>query len=103
MNALARTILTGALALVICAGCVLLGIYPYRPGDIWGWLVLIVVSAPILAAYELIGARLFSPLVGKRMGKSARIACGVVVGLVGIAVAWLVLELLRPYLTTWGA
>jgi hypothetical protein len=98
-----RTILAAALALVICVGCVLLGIYPYRPADIRGWLILVAIAAPILGAYELIGSKLFSPSLGKRMNRSARIAYGVVVALMVIALSWLLFKMAQPYLTTWGA
>jgi len=103
MKASTRAILFGALALAICVGCILLGIYPYRPADIKGWLVLIVIAAPILGAYELVGGKLFSPSVGKEMSKTARIAYGVVAALIVIAVSWLLFKVAKPYLTTWGA
>jgi hypothetical protein len=98
-----RTILAAALALPICVGCVLFGIYPYRPADIRGWLVLVAIAIPILGAYELVGSRLFAPSLGARMSRSARIAYGVVVALIVIALSWFLFNLAQPYLTTWGA
>jgi len=103
MNTSARKILAATAALAICVGCVLLGIFPYRPADIWGWVVLIVIAVPFLGAYELIGGKLFSPSLSRRMSKTARIAYGVAVGLVGIAVSWLLFKMAQPYMTTWGA
>lgn len=91
------------LILAICVGCVLIGIYPYRPADFRGWLVLVAIAVPILGAYELIGDKLFSPSLGKRMSRSARIAYGVVVALFVIALSWLLFRMAEPYLTTWGA
>ena len=103
MSASPRTILVVALALAICVGCVLIGIYPYHPADFRGWLVLILIAMPILGAYELIGGGLFSPSLGTRMSRRARIAYGVVVGLTVMAASWLVFKWAQPYLTTWGA
>lgn len=103
MNASGRTIFAGLLALAICIGCALIGIYPYRPADIRGWLVLVALAIPILGAYELIGGRLFSPSLAERMSRSARITYGVLVGLIVIGTSWLLLKIAQPYLTTWGA
>ena len=102
MNASARTIFTGVLALVVCVGCVLVGIYPFRPAGVGGWVALVVIAVPIVGAYEFIGDRFFSDSLGKRMSKSARISYGVVVALAVVALSWLLFKIVQPYLTTWG-
>ena len=103
MNVSARSVLVGALAVAVCVACILLGIYPYRPANIWGWLVLILIAVPVLWAYELVGKKFFSPSSAKGMSRTARIAYGLVVALIVIAASWLLFKTAEPYLTTWGS
>jgi len=103
MTGAARTITLGSLRTALCVGCVLVGIYPYRPATMWGWVVLCLAAVPIVIAYDRIGETLFSTSLGNRMSRSTRIVYGVVVGALLIAVSWFVLDIAQPYLTAWGA
>src|SRR5262245_30190556 len=102
MTSVPRTIVVVALGVLICVACVLIGIYPYRPASSWGWVVVVVAAMPIAFFYALIGERLFSPGLGIRLSVPLRIAYSVVVGLTVLFVSWLLLDIARPHLTTWG-
>lgn len=102
MTSVLRTIAVVALGVLICVACVLLGIYPYRPASSWGWVVLFVTALPVAIFYALIGERLFSPELGMRLGITLRIAYGVLVGLTVLLVSWVLFDVVRPHLTTWG-
>ena len=64
--------------------------------------MLFVAAMPITFFYGLIGERLFSPEVGMRLSVPLRIVYGVVVALTVFFVSWVLLDIARPHLTTWG-
>jgi len=88
-------------AMLFCAGVVLAGIYPRRPNDVVGWVVLVIVSVPLLIGLELIGTALLENRLVARMNRPARIIYGVA------AVAFVAVLLffggnwLEPHLGTW--
>ena len=103
MTGAARTFILGAIGVAFCVGCVLVGIYPYRPATALSWVALFLAAVPIVVAYGLIGDKLFSTSFGNRMSRSTRVVYGVVVGILVIAVSWMLLHMAQPYLTTWSA
>lgn len=103
VNNAARTIVAATLGVAICVGCVLFGIYPYRPAGPSGWGMLIAGALLIVVAHGLIGRRLSSLSLGKRMTMLVRIIYGVVVVFLVLLLSWLLLHVGREYLTTWGA
>jgi len=46
------------IAVFICAGVILLGIYPYRPNSLIGLAVLLLLSVPVAFIYEMLGKKL---------------------------------------------
>jgi Na+/proline symporter len=66
-------------ALVISVGVILIAIYPHRPADAIGWIVLILLAIPIVPGLEFIGSAMLRNVVLNRMGWPARIVCGVLV------------------------
>jgi uncharacterized membrane protein SirB2 len=88
---------------LICSGVILLGIYPYRPNDLLGWVVLLLISVPVVLFYEVLGKKLLENKRLNSAGRLTRIVYGVIaLGLVIIAsvsvVSWL-----EPYLGKWGS
>jgi hypothetical protein len=103
MEAKYRTYPGLLIAALICTGFILLGIYPDRPNSLLGWLVLFLLSLPVVVLYELLGEKLLLNKKINRAGKMLRIVYGVIVlGLIIIAsvsmVSWL-----EPYLGKWGS
>lgn len=82
---------------------ILAGIYPMRP-DTWaGWVVLFLISVPIVLVYGILGEMLFSPGVSIRLGgRVMRLLYGIVVGLLVILVSRALLANFEPWLGSWS-
>lgn len=88
---------------LVCSGVILLGIYPYRPNDLLGWVVLLLLAVPVVLFYEFLGKRLFENKKVNNSGTLTRILFGVIaLGLVIIA-SVSVVNWLEPYLGKWGS
>ena len=92
-----------AIAVLICFGVILLGIYPYRPNNLLGWVVLLLLSIPVVAIYELIGTKLHENRELNSVGKVARIVFGVIVSGLIIIASMSAVSTLEPHLGKWGA
>jgi hypothetical protein len=102
MNSVHRIIAVIASGVLLYVASVLLGIYPYRPASPWAWVGLFVAAMPIAIFYALIGERLFSPELRMRLNIPLRVAYGSVVALTVLFVSWVLLDFMRPHLTTRG-
>jgi membrane protease YdiL (CAAX protease family) len=88
---------------VVCSGMILVGIYPYRPNTLAGWLVLYAVSVPLVIVHEILGKKLLQNRVVSRLGRFGRILYGVVViGVLVLAASFMVTGL-APHLGKWGS
>lgn len=88
-------------AIAICVGLILIGIYPYRPNGLIGWIVLFLIAVPIVLSLEFIGRNALENKFVANMGRTSRIIYGTITVLfiiVLILVGW---KLAKPYLGTW--
>jgi uncharacterized membrane protein SirB2 len=87
----------------ICSGMILLGMYPYRPNTLFGWLTLYIISVPLVIVYEVLGTKLLQNRVVNRLGRFGRILYGVVViGVLVLASSFIVTGF-APHLGKWGS
>ncbi len=92
-----------AIVSLACSGVILLGIYPYRPNDLLGWVVLLLISVPVVLFYEVLGKKLLENKRVNSAGRSTRIVFGVIaLGLVIIA-SVSIISWLEPYIGKWGS
>lgn len=91
-------------AAIICSIVILVGIYPYRPNSVLGWLVLYLASLPIALLFEVLGDKLLNNKATRKLRSSGgRVLYGVVaLGLVFVASIFIV-SWLEPYLGKWGS
>jgi len=82
---------------------ILAGLYPMRP-DTWaGWIVLFVISVPIVLVYGILGEMLFSPGVSMRTGgRVMRLLYGIAIGLLVILVSRALIGNFEPWLGSWS-
>jgi hypothetical protein len=93
----ARRYLIGfPIIMIIYLGLIFLYIYPHRPIDVVGWLILIFVGIPINLLVEWIGERVFSHRIGQELSdkrtsvKRIIVALFVILALIGFfSVVWL--------------
>lgn len=90
-------------AALFCTGVILLAIYPYRPNSIWSWIVLILVSFPIVISLEMLGSKLLGNKYVSKMSRPARIFYGVILLILVLLVSALILFSADPYLGKWGS
>ena len=103
MNGVRINLAWMAVAALFCAAFILAGIYPYYPKSFVGWLILYLISLPIVILFEVLQEKLFSEKVSNRLGRAARIIYGVVVlGLI-MLLSISVVSRLDPYLGKWGS
>ena len=88
---------------VSCAAAILAGIYPYRPNSITAWVVLISFGVPFYLVAEFLGDRLLSNRLTARLGRTGRMAYGVLALGVVVMAAAIGVAALRPYFGTWGS
>jgi hypothetical protein len=101
MQKLRWTLTASVVAMLICVGLILAAIYPYHPADIVGWIVLIVISVPIVLGLELIGTALLNNRIVTGSSRLARIVFGVVAVMliaIPIVLAW---KWVLPHLVMW--
>ena len=92
-----------AIAALFCAAFILAGIYPYHPKSFTGWLVLYLISLPIVILFEVLQEKLFSVKVASRLGRMARLIYGIVVLGIIMLLSISVVSRLDPYLGKWGS
>ena len=90
-----------AIAASCCSVLILTGIYPYHPKSLIGWVVLYLISLPIVIIFEVLGEKVFSEKFSSKLGRGAWIIYGVMVlGLIMLlsisAVSWL-----EPHFGKW--
>lgn len=96
-------IVIGALiGIPICVGLILIAIYPHRPNDVLGWIVLILFAAPVVFGLEFIGTNLLENKVAGRMGRLTRIIYGVAVVTLIFILIWLFWKWVGPHFGTWN-
>jgi hypothetical protein len=89
------------IGVVVCAGLVLIEIYPHRPRDAVGWGVLLMSSVPLVLGLEFIGTRTLENSSVARMRRSLRIAYGVLVMIAILASVLGVWRWVAPNMGTW--
>jgi uncharacterized membrane protein (DUF485 family) len=101
---IARTnILLIAIAAILCSAIILVGIYPYHPKSPIGWIILYLISFPVVIVFEELGNKVFSDNVSRKLSRGVRIIYGVIVlGLIFI-LSTSVVSWLEPYLGKWGS
>ena len=61
------------IGVMVCAGLILIAIYPHRPSGAIGWTVLTLVAVPVVLGLEFIGTSTLQNRIVARMGRLARI------------------------------
>ena len=89
-------------AATTCAGIVLVGIYPYHPANLIGWLLLALLAIPIVLLLELSGNFLLESKRMQQSGPIMRIIGGLLAILVICVLILLAWGAVKPQLTTWG-
>ncbi len=85
----------------ICSLFVLMAIYPYRPDNIFSWIVLFLLSMPAVILLELLGATFLQNKFTSRVNRPARIFIGVVSVIIICILLLVVWEWIKPLLGTW--
>jgi hypothetical protein len=101
MKNIVRTGLITLVGIGMCVGFVLFALYPHRPKDILGWVVLTLVAVPVVLGLELLGTGLLENRLVARMGRLTRIMYGVGAILAICILLILVWTWLQPHLGTW--
>jgi|SRR6266481_9877518 len=91
-----------AISTVLCVVFILFAIYPYRPFGVIGWLVLILIAVPIVLGLELVGKGLLENKLVTRLGRISRVIFGIIAVLLLAALIWIMWDLVKPFLRTWG-
>lgn len=87
----------------ICSIVLLIGIYPYHPDSLIGWVVLYLISLPIILFFQVFGEKLLGNEKIKKVSRSGRIIYGVVVIGILVILSMTVINWLEPYLSKWGS
>ena len=92
-----------AIGAIFCSVFILVGIYPFHPRSPLGWVVLYLMSLPVVFVFKALGKKVFSDNVSRKLSRGVRVIYGVIVlGLIILlstsAVSWL-----EPYLGKWGS
>ena len=95
------TVKAALVGMPVCVGLLLIAIYPHRPSSILGWVILTVVSIPIVLGLEFCGAGLLQNRFVARMGKWPRIAVGIVAVLFVSTSIMLIWKWIAPHLAMW--
>ncbi len=82
---------------------ILVGMYPYHPNGYVGWLVLYVVSLPLVIILEILGDKLFNQKILNNIGLIVRIIYGVVALGIFLLLSSSSLLWLMPYFEKWGS
>ena len=90
------------IAALFCMGIILLVIYPYRPNSILSWIVLYLVSFPIVISLEFIGMKLFGNKYVSKLSRPARIFYGVIVLILVALISSIIIFSAVPFLGKWG-
>ncbi len=90
---------------VICAIGILIGIYPYRPNSVIGWIVLFLVGLPIVLVGEAVGDRLLENRFVAKMSRWARMTYAVILGCILIfgLVVLTKSDAFNQYFAPWGS
>jgi hypothetical protein len=103
MNGARFNLVFVAIAAIFCSTLILVGIYPYHPKSSIGWIILYLISFPVVIVFELLGNKVFSDNISRKLSRGARIIYGVIVlGLIFI-LSTSVVSWLEPYLGKWGS
>ena len=101
MENIKTNILIIPIVALFCTGMILLGIYPYRPNSILSWVVLYLLSFPIVIILEYAGGKLLGNKYISKLSRPVRIFYGVIVLLVVIAISSIILFSAEPILGKW--
>ena len=102
MGYLRNNIIVIPAAALFCSGMILLAIYPYRPNSILSWVVLFLLSLPIVIGFEVIGEKSLGDKYISKLSRTARIFYGVIVLFVVVVVSSIIVISAEPYLSKWG-
>ena len=101
MDGTGRKVLFLILAAFFFSAAVLIGIYPYRPNSLSGWVILYLVSLPLAILFEVSGTIVFSKGVSSRLNRIGRTFYGVIVLCFVLFVAMGV-DWIEPFLGKWN-
>lgn len=87
--------------MIVAIAIVLVGIYPYRPESLGGWMVLSVLALPAVLLFEGAGQKLFHVKWIARLGSVGRVIYGVLVMGSVLLILALAFQVLAPSLTPW--
>lgn len=88
---------------LVATAVVLVDIYPFRPATGAGWMLMFLLSLPVILALEFLGERVLGVAFVAKLPQAIRILYGVVV--LGAVLTTLVLaqKLLEGHLAKWGS
>jgi len=88
-------------AIIICSLLLLAAIYPYRPEGAGGWIVLLVLSVPLVLIIQFLGKLLLETNVVEKTNRPIRLLIGVITIMVFSALVIWVYSFAKPYLIVW--
>ena len=97
-----RSVIGLLIGVLLCTLIILLAVYPYRPNNIFIWIILFIGSLPIVLLLEYMGEILFDNRIMRRTNRIVRILLGVVVMLLICAVTIILWNWAKPYMGTWS-
>lgn len=86
----------------VATAVVLVDIYPFRPATGTGWLLMLLLTLPIVLALEFVGERLLGGAFVARLPRAIRMTYAVVVLGAVLATLALAQSLLEGHLVRWG-
>jgi len=91
------------IAALFCSGAILIGIYPYHPNSLIGWVVLYLISMPIVIFFEFVGEKTLVNSKVEKYSKTKRIAYGVLILGIILVASMTIINWLEPFLGKWGS